>query len=388
MTTSLIAAGSLALPGPEGTRLTGPGWVRVAGGRIAEVGEGAPPAAPDLACDAGVLAPGLIDLQVNGYYGYDFADAGDEAWAETVRRLPETGVTAILPTFITAPIPVLAEQIAAAARRIPHLPADGARVLGLHVEGPFLSSRRPGAHNTAWMSDPTPADVDRLLAAGSGHIAMLTLAPERDGALAAIKRLDAAGVLVSVGHSDALATQVAAAADAGARKVTHLFNAQRPMTHREPGVPGQALTDERLTSGLIADLHHVHPSVCRLAFAAAPGRVCIVTDAASSAGMPAGRYRLGGEAVNQPAEGPPLRDDGTIAGSALRLDLGVANMIEAGVDPAAAVDSATRVPAALIGQEPYGRIAPGAAADLTWLGPDWRARATWVAGRQVFGGTA
>jgi len=148
-----------------------------------------------------------------------------------------------------------------------------ARVLGIHLEGPFISAKRAGAHNTAWIRKPDQAAIDALLAAGSGLVAVMTLAPELDGAMAAIKQLTGAGVLVSVGHSDATAQQVSAAAMCGARMVTHLFNGQRPMHHREPGVVGQALADSRLTSGLIADLHHVSGQVAAIAFAAAyPGR--------------------------------------------------------------------------------------------------------------------
>jgi len=185
---------------------------------------------------------------------------------------------------------------------------------------------------------------------------------------------------VSVGHSDALAAEVAAAADAGARMVTHLFNAQRGLDHREPGVAWQGLADPRLTLGLIADLHHVHPAVCRLVLAAAGGRVALVTDATAAAGMPPGRYRLGGEAIELRAEGVPRRADGTVAGSVLRLDQAVANLVALGVDLAAAVGAASLVPADLLGRADLGRLAPGALADLAWLGDDLHALATWTAG--------
>jgi N-acetylglucosamine-6-phosphate deacetylase len=256
----------------------------------------------------------------------------------------------------------------------------------VHLEGPFISPDRRGAHNPAWITDPTPAAVSELLAAGAGTVRMVTLAPERPGALAAIAELVAAGVLVSVGHSDALASQVAAAAQAGARKVTHLFNAQRPLGQREPGVVGQALTDPRLTSGLIADLHHVTRPACTIAFAAAPGRIALVTDAAACAGMPPGEYLLGGEPITMPAgDGePPVRADGTIAGSALRMDRAVANAVAIGVPLPAAVAAATRIPADLIGRADLGRLAPGAAADMVWLSPALSARATWIAGRLAY----
>jgi N-acetylglucosamine-6-phosphate deacetylase len=369
-----------------GRAILEPGYVAVAAGRVTAAVPGRPPRAPDIALPDGILLPGFVDLQVNGYFGEEFRVAGADGWARVVTRLPQTGVTALLPTFVTAPPGALSAALRAASALIPALPAGAARVLGVHAEGPFISPARKGAHHGAWITDPTPAAVDELLAAGQGVLRLVTLAPERDGALAAIDRLTGAGVLVSVGHSDATARQVAAAADHGARMVTHLFNAQRPLHHREPGVVGQALTDQRLTSGLIADLHHVSPQVCVMAFRVAPGRICAVTDAAACAGMPPGRYLLGGEPIELPAgDGePPVRDDGTLAGSALRMDAGVANLVAAGIGLAEAVAAASRVPADLIGRPDLGRIAPGAAADLTWLGDDLRTRATWIGGELVY----
>jgi N-acetylglucosamine-6-phosphate deacetylase len=359
------------------------GFVRVEGGVIAEVGEGRPPGRPDVRLDGGVLAPGLVDLQINGYYGHDLVDADEAGWHTIVQRLPETGVTAFLPTFITAPIPFLADALHRTAGLLPDLPA-GSRVLGVHVEGPFLSEKRRGAHNPEWLTDPTPEALARLLE--TGLVKVHTLAPERTGGLDAVRALTDAGVLVSVGHSDASATQVAEAAAAGARMVTHLFNGQSGIDHRAPGVAAQALTDERLTSGLIADFAHVAPVACKLAFQAAPGRIALVTDAVASAGMPPGRYVLGAEPIDMPEGGPALRADGTIAGSALSLDVAIANIAGLGVDLPVAVDAATRVPADLIGRTDLGRIAPGAAADLVWLDDDLKAHTTWVAGALVFEG--
>jgi N-acetylglucosamine-6-phosphate deacetylase len=363
-----------------------PGYVTIAGGEVTDVGAGPPPGPPDIELDDGVLAPGFVDLQVNGFFGQELMAVRPEGWAEVVSRLPETGTTAFLPTFITAPVEQLTAALRATAKLLPELPS-GARVLGIHQEGPFISPVRRGAHNEDWITDPTPAAIDALLSAGRGLLRLVTLAPERPGALAAVSQLTAAGVLVSVGHSDATAAQVALAADAGARMVTHLFDAQRGLHHREPGVVGQALADPRLTSGLIVDLHHVSGTACLIAFHAAPGRVVLVTDAAACAGMPPGRYLLGGEPIELPPGlgQPPVRADGVMAGSALRMDTAVANIVSAGVGLADAVAAATRLPADLIGCPQLGRIAPGAAGDLVWLGPDLQARATWIGGRQVFG---
>lgn len=363
----------------------GPACVAVSNGVILGVaaGETYGDVPPDVVLPSGVLVPGLVDMQINGCFGVDFVAADAAGWAEVSARLPETGVTSFVPTFITAPVP----DLVAGLRRTAALPADlgGARVLGVHVEGPFLSPDRHGAHDPALLRDPTPEAVDALIEAAPGLLRMHTLAPERPGALAAIRRLVDAGVLVSVGHSDATAEQTEAAADAGARLVTHLFNAMRPLHHREPGVVGQGLADPRLTCGLIADLHHVAAPICRLAFAAAPGRIVLVTDAVAAAGMPPGTYDLGGQQVSVDPLGLPRRPDGTIAGSGLRLDAAIANVVAAGVDLRSAVDAASRLPADILGRPDLGRIEAGGTADLVWLGDDLSARATWLAGRLAFG---
>jgi N-acetylglucosamine-6-phosphate deacetylase len=403
----LIAAQNIvtaaAIPSlPAESTVLSPGYVLIEDGRITAVEAGDPPRTPDEHLDRGVLAPGFVDIQVNGYYGVEFDVADEAGWRLVADRLPETGTTAFMPTIITAPLPRLYDSLKAAASIIPALTGHpgipsttkapgtpngpGARVLGVHVEGPFISPKRGGAHNKAWMTDPTPEAVSGLLAAAQGHLKILTLAPERDGALDAIRELTKQNVLVSVGHSDALAHQVAEAAEAGARMVTHLFNGQRPLHHREPGVVGQALADHRLTSGLVADFVHVAGPVTAIAFAAAPGRIVLVTDAAACAGMPPGQYTLGGQPIElPPGDGvPPIRPDGTLAGSALRMDVAVSNMVSIGVSLPAAVAASTRIPADLIGRPDLGRIAAGALADLTWLGEGLRAQATWIAGHRAF----
>jgi N-acetylglucosamine-6-phosphate deacetylase len=366
-----------------------PGYVNCADGRVVEVSAGVPPSRPDVVLRDGFLLPGFVDLQVNGYFGVELASTDAAGFATVARRLPETGTTAFLPTFITSPVSELEAALRRTAAFLPEVASAPARarVLGIHLEGPFISARRHGAHNPDWIVSPGEESVGALLEAGAGLVKLVTMAPELDGAMAAIKRLVAAGVLVSIGHSDATAKQVAAAAMCGATMVTHLFNAQRPLHHREPGVVGQALADRRLTSSIIVDLHHVAGQVVAIAFAAAPGRLCLITDAAACAGMPPGEYLLGGMPIEL-AEGdgtPPVRADGTLAGSALRMDSAVANLVAIGVGLADAVAAATRIPADLIGRRDLGRIAVGAAADLTWLSDDLRAHATWIGGRQAYG---
>jgi N-acetylglucosamine-6-phosphate deacetylase len=364
-------------------------WVALAAGRVAEVGVGVPPGDPAWRLREGVLAPGLVDAQVNGAFGVDLVDADEAGWARVAAGLPAFGVTAVVATFITAPMERLVDAVRVARARVgtpdAATPGGGARLLGFHVEGPFLSEMYRGAHAAEWLCDPSVAAVDRLVAAGGDALVYVTLAPERAGALEAIGRLRAAGVRVAVGHSDASDGQVFAAVDAGASLVTHLFNAQRPFRHRDPGVVGAALADARVTVGLIADLVHVAPTAIRVAFAAAAGRVMLVSDAVAALGMPEGRYVLGGEPTIVAEGRPPVRADGALAGSALRLDAAVANVIGCGVDPVVALEAASRVPADALGRSELGRIAPGLAADLVWLGPDWRTRATWIGGELVYG---
>ncbi|MFN8148219.1 MAG: N-acetylglucosamine-6-phosphate deacetylase [Candidatus Nanopelagicales bacterium] len=365
--------------------VTGPGAVVLEDGRIVEVLDHVPDQV-DVRLDHGLLSPGLVDVQINGFAGVDFASATAEDWDSVDRALPRSGVTAYVATFITAPVEDLAESLSLTASRRAAGPVDGgARLVGAHVEGPFLSPRYRGAHDADLMRDPTPEALDVLLAApGREALTILTLAPERDHAIDAVKRLAADGVVVSIGHTDATGAVVTAAADAGARMVTHLFNAQRPLGHREPGVPGQAMSDDRLVVGLIPDLQHVSAPIVRVILRACAGRVVLVTDAVAAAGMPPGRYELGGEDLHVSDDGTlPRRADGTIAGSVLTLDEGVRNVVAQGVDLATALEAATRVPADLVRRTDLGRLEPGARADLVWFDDDLRVQRTWVDGRVV-----
>ena len=374
-----------------GTRDLGPGWVRFAGGVVMAVGPGQPPSHADVVLPSGVLAPGLVDAQVNGGFGVDLAGADDAGWTHLATRLPSTGVTSWVPTVITAPVPELVAGLRTFARVRPALESTpgAARVLGVHLEGPFLSERRRGAHRLELLTDPTQDAVDTLVEAGAGGALLyVTLAPERPGAMAAVKRFVAAGIRVAVGHSDANDDAVHAAADAGASLVTHLYNAQRPLHHRDAGFVGGALVEDRLTCGLIADSHHVAPAAIRIAFSCKRGRIMLVTDAVAALGMPPGRYVLAGEPAILPEGRPPHRPDGTVAGAAAPLDDCIGNAVAAGVPLPDAIAAATRIPADAMGRPELGRLAPGCAADAVWLDADpdrpiehpLRARTTWIAG--------
>src|SRR3954468_20855340 len=373
-------------------RLTGPGVVTLEDDGISSVSLAGEPGSDGLAArngaseeivlPDGVLTPGLIDLQINGAFGVDFADARPGDWRMIRSALLRTAVTAFAPTLITAAPDRLAASLVdidVAAREVLH----GSRILGAHVEGPFLSPDYHGAHDASLMRDPTPDALDVLLQGPRPLI--LTLAPERRHALEAIARLTAAGCLVSVGHTAATATQVHAAADAGARMVTHVFNAQRPLGHREPGTAGAALTDPRLTVGMIADLQHIAAEIVALICRAAAGGFVLVTDAVAAMGISRDRTVLGGSEVYLDEEGLPRRADGTIAGSVLTLDQAVRNAVSCGVDPAHVLQAVTRTPADLVGRADLGRLAPGASADLVWWSDDWEVRDVWLGGVRALG---
>ncbi len=351
-----------------GGRWGGPGTVTMAAGRITQVAEGAPAHA------GGALTPGLLDVHNNGAFGEDFA-ASDAAGVQRVLAgLAARGVTAVLPTVITAPL----AGMRAALDRLAALPAAGAgaRVLGVHVEGPFLSPLRRGAHRADWLALPSVEAV-----AGAR---MVTLAPELPGALDVIRRLAAAGVLVSLGHSDADAAVALAAAEAGAACVTHLFNAMRPFAHRDPGLAGLALADARLWCCLIVDGVHVDPVACRVAFAAAGRRLVAVSDSILVAGLPPGStLPFGGAMVTAGADGAGRRADGTLAGGGIVLDEGMRRMIAAGIPAADVLHAASEAPARMLGRDDLGRLAAGALADVVWWDDDWVPRRVWVGGSEV-----
>jgi N-acetylglucosamine-6-phosphate deacetylase len=359
-------------------RLT-PGALIVEGGVIVEVRTGDLDASlPGPVREAHIVSPGLVDLQTNGGFGHEIG--GDPAALRALAaRLPETGVTSFLPTLVSGSA---ASYRAAAAALRACADAPGARRLGLHLEGPLLSPARVGAHDAAAITDGGPAldaVLEELLAANA--LRLVTLAPERPGALALIPRLRAAGVVVSLGHTDASFTQLIAGVEAGATLVTHLYNTMRPFDHRSPGAVGAALTDDRLVVGLIADGVHAHVAALNLALRAkGPDRIALVTDAVSAAGAPPGTYSLGGAPVVSDGESA-RRPDGTLAGSTLTLDRAVRVMKRAGATVDQALSMASQVPARVLGRDDLGRLAPGCLADLALWTPDLEVEATYVGGR-------
>jgi N-acetylglucosamine-6-phosphate deacetylase len=330
-----------------------------------------------------VITPGFIDLQVNGFAGNDAAE-GTASISAIAAALPRTGVTAFLPTMITARLDSMAGFVTAleAARRLAG--PGSARILGAHLEGPFLDPRKRGAHDAELMVDPTDANLDALLAGGLPT--MVTLAPERLGALAAIRRLAALGVTVSAGHSSASLNEAKAGLAAGIGFGTHLFNAMSGLDHHGPGLAAALLDDRDVVTGLIADGHHVDPVLLALAIRLkGPDRVALTTDQTAAAGMPPGRFQLGDRAVISDGETVRL-EDGTLAGSVATMDRMVTLVaLLDGVGLRAAVQMATSTPGTVAGRgRGLGRIRAGGPADLTVMDRDGKVQMTLIGGRVAF----
>jgi N-acetylglucosamine-6-phosphate deacetylase len=299
----------------------------------------------------GIAVPGLVDLQVNGFCGVDFLDCDADGYRRAGEALLATGVTSFLPTLITSPEETLLAALA-------EVPADAARprVLGVHLEGPFLSPKRLGAHVGSGRRDPDVALLDRLL--DGGPVRLMTLAPELAGADALVGRLHERGVVVSLGHTDATAAVANAAFDRGVGTVTHLFNAMRPLRHRDPGIVGAALARDDVVVQIIVDGIHLARETVQLVWRAAGGRVALVTDAVGSS--------LG--SLDLDVSGAVARrEDGVLAGSVLTLIEAVRNLHAMGVPLVEAVGAATEVPARVLGDPRLGRLGVDLPADVVVL---------------------
>lgn len=356
----------------------------IEGERLTLLGSPAEVPCPDQAevveADGLLLAPGFIDLQLNGAFGHDFTTEPASIW-DAAARLPQYGVTAFLPTIITSP-PAAITSAQAVLRAGPPPGFRGALPLGLHLEGPFLNPEKRGVHNPVYLRRPDVESIaDWSLENG---VRLVTLAPELPGALDVIRALCERGVTVSVGHSLAGYEEMRAALDAGLRYATHLFNAMRPLDHRSPGLLGALLNETRLVAGLIADGVHVHPAVVDVAWRCkGAAGLNLVSDGMAALGMPPGRYRLGDALATVDSASARL-SDGRLAGSILSLDQAVRNLMSfIGCSVADALRTVSETPARVLGLTDRGRLAPGCRADFVLLTDDLRVAATFVGGRRV-----
>jgi N-acetylglucosamine-6-phosphate deacetylase len=347
----------------DGSLVTGD--IEIVDGRIGRVGVSSPNG-------RGIASPGFLDLQVNGFGGVDFLEADAAGYRRAGEALLETGVTGYLPTLITTP----EDELVAAMREIP-IVAEGPRILGIHLEGPFLSPRRLGTHPPSARRDPEPELLERLLAAGPVRI--MTIAPELPGAGALIDALHRHGVTVSCGHSDATADQANAAFDRGVHTVTHLFNAMRPFEHRDPGIAGSALARDDVIVQIINDGVHLAPDTVGLVWQAAAGRVALVTDATAGAGVADGAYSLGSVEVVV-RDGAVRGPSGVLAGSVLTMIDAVRNLHAIGVGLPDAIAAATSVPASVLGLPTLGRLERDLPADLVVLSDNLEIESVYVGG--------
>lgn len=338
------------------------GWVGVEEGRITQLGRGAPAHPSDR--HTRFLTPGFVDIHCHGGGGHTFATTDPDEVRAAAAAHHAAGTSTVVASLVSADAETLLAQVRALAPLV-----RGRMIAGIHLEGPWLSPTHLGAHDPSVLRHPDPAEIDALLEAGAGTICMVTLAPELPGGMEAIQQLVAAGVVVAVGHTDADADQLRAAVDAGATVVTHLYNAMRPIRHRDPGPVVAALGDERLTVELIVDGVHVHPDIVELTARSTVSRMVLVSDAMAAAGAADGSYRLGSMDVEVVDGVARTTATGSIAGSTLTLDRAVRSAVEAGVARCAALQAVTRLPARTLGLD-AGELAVGNRADLVGLDAD------------------
>ena len=352
-----------------------PGWVEVVGDRIVAVGSGGIPTGL-------TVVPGFVDIHVHGGGGASFLSTDPDEAARAVAFHRRHGTTTTLASLVTAPLDILERQLSA----LTDLCADGL-VAGIHLEGPWLSNARRGAHDPAFLRPPALPEVRRLLTAGGSALRVVTLAPELDGGLDAVHAVVDAGATAAVGHTDAPYEVARVSIDAGARLGTHLFNGMRPVHHREPGPVVALLEDDRVAVELVNDGTHLHPAIVRAVVAAAgPDRVMLVTDAIAGAGMGDGEYELGGLRVRVGDGVARLAGTGSIAGSTLTMDVAFRRaVVEVGLPLEIAVRLASATPARVLGLDDVGAIEPGWRADLVVLDEKLEVLAVMASGAWVDG---
>ena len=332
-------------------------------------------------CGAHVI-PGLIDIHIHGAVGADFSDGTQEGLDRMAAFLAKSGVTSFLPTSMTLPYETLSAAFQTAKNRIDE-PLDGcARVLGIHMEGPYFSEKKRGAQNAAYLKKPDPDGFRALYNGCGGSVRIVDVAPELEGAAAFTKEISSF-CKVSVAHTDSAYEDASAVFAAGADHLTYLFNAMPPIHHRKPGVIGAASEREDIVAELICDGQHIHPSIVRLAFRLFPGRICLISDALRCCGMPDGAYELGGQTVYLKDNVARL-EDGTIAGAASHLFRDLRNAVAFGIPLKDAINAATLIPAKEAGYgDSLGSIEKGKHADFVICDPELQLQQVFIGGNSL-----
>lgn len=363
--------------------------VLIEGGRIQSIGSResseVPTGARILDFAGATLGPSFFDVHIHGAGGHDVMEATPEALDTIGKFLASRGTAAYLATTVTASLDSTLHALDGLANEIAKLPEPGrGRPLGIHLEGPFLSHQKRGVQPAEHLLAPSTSTLDRLIDAGRGHVRLITIAPELPGAEELIKHATSRGVRVSMGHSNATATEARTGIAAGATSTTHTFNAMRPLNHQDPGILGVVLTTDELYSELICDGIHSQPEIVRLWWKAkGPERGILITDAMSAAGMPEGEYQLGGFPVQVKDGRATAR--GVLAGSVLTLDRALSNFVQfTGASVEQGLGLLTANPAAMAGLDHRaGSIVPGRAANLVAVDAQGKLLASIIAGQQV-----
>jgi N-acetylglucosamine-6-phosphate deacetylase len=365
-----------------------PGRLVVRKDRVESVGLQADVRAPNgsdrIDLKGATLVPGFIEPHVHGCGGHDVMEATPQALSKISTTLARHGTTSFLATTVSAPIATLTSVVEQLGKLLPSA-TGGARPLGIHLEGPFLSTDKRGTHQSANICAPDASVLERWIQKSNRLVRLLTLAPELVGAAHVADVARTSGVTVAMGHSNATFEQASSAADHGTRYAVHTFNAMRPFSHRDPGIVGAVLSDDRIFAEIIVDGVHVAPEVVKL-FAKAKGasRVILATDATSATGMPDGQYSLGGSSVQ--VTGGVSRDaEGRLAGSTLTQDRALQNLMQwTGMTLSDAILSLTSNPAEALNLPERGKLIPGAAADIVVLDKYLEVSRTFVSGALVF----
>lgn len=333
--------------------------------------------------DAELLCPAYIDTHVHGGAGVDVMDDAPDVLDTLAMHKAREGAGAFLPTTVTAPLETIHAALTRIARRC-QSGGPGAQVLGSYLEGPYFTPQNKGAHPPGLFRELEIPELDALIAVSQNTLRVVALAPEKPGALRAIRHLKQRGIRVMLGHSAATYAQTRAAFDAGADGLVHCYNGMTGLHHREPGMVGAGLTDKRAWLELIADGHHVHPGAMQLCCCCAKERVVLITDAMQAAGMPDGQYSLCGEEVMM-QNGVVRTASGGLAGSTLSLDAAVRNMVEhAGITAEDAIHMASLHPARLLGIDRHlGSLVPGKRANIIALGRDLLLQQIWIQGQAL-----
>lgn len=359
------------------------GWLLIEGKKFTQTGLSTekPPAAKRTVDLSGrVVTPGFLDLHSHGGGGFHF-EGDEESISSALRVHRLSGTTRSVISLVAAPVAKMCESLTL----IKSMAKDDSSILGVHLEGPFLSKNNRGAHSEEFLCEPTPEIIEALLEAGRGTLRQVTIAPELPGSCDAIRRFVEAGVIVAIGHTNATSEETVQALDAGATLLTHAFNAMPGIHHRDPGPIIPILERKEVTIELILDGVHVDPSMARLLFRCAPNRIALVTDAMAAAGAQDGSFKLGSLDVEVIDGIAREKGSGVLAGSTLTQDQALRNALNlALIDEVSAVRALTSTPAQALGcHHLYGKLTPGFVADAVVLDTKWKVEQVWLSGEQI-----